>query len=83
LEGPFESEFELLAFEDAARDVAAEDLRLDALPVLRLEALVLFALVLFGLLREAPLFALDPFELVDPDFRFVWERELAWAIAPP
>ena len=26
---------------------------------------------------------LDPFEVLDPDFRLVWERELAWAIAPP
>jgi hypothetical protein len=76
------------------RDEAAEDRRLDALAVLRLDALPLF-----GLLREADdlprelaallfdevlrLFGLEPFERVDPDFRFVWERELAWAIAPP
>jgi hypothetical protein len=76
------------------RDEAAEDLRLDALAVLRLDALPLF-----GLLREADdlprelapllfdevlrLFGLEPFELVDPDFRLVRERELAWAIAPP
>jgi hypothetical protein len=33
------------------------------------------------LLREADW--LGPFELVDPDLRLVWERELAWAIAPP
>ena len=93
MDGPFEPEFELLAFEFVEReegvlrlpeeelrlrDDAAEAPRLDALPVLRLDALVLL-----GLLREALLFEPDPFELVDPVFRLVWERALAWAIPPP
>jgi len=57
----------------------AEEERLLA-GVLRLfvpEALPLFvpeALVVFGL---------DPFELLDVDFRLLVERELAWAMSPP
>jgi hypothetical protein len=72
------------------RDDAAEDRRLDALAVLRLDALALFGLLREAedLLREAEDLlrepdGLDPFEVVDPDFRLVWERDLAWAIAPP
>jgi hypothetical protein len=80
--------------EPRPRDEAAEDRRLDALAVPRLDALELFGLLREAedllreaedLLREAEdlAFGLDPFELVDPDFRLLWERELAWAIAPP
>jgi hypothetical protein len=77
--------------EPRLRDDAAEDRRLDALAVLRLDALALFGLLREAegfprdaddfpreaddLLREAD--GLDPFERVDPDFRLVWERELA------
>jgi hypothetical protein len=72
------------------RDDADEGRRLDALAVLRPDVLALF-----GLLREADALLRDavdllrdadwpdPFELVDPDFRLLWERELAWAITPP
>jgi hypothetical protein len=62
----------------------AEDLLREAEDLLREPAALPFEEVLRLLLLEALLlFGLGPFELVDPDFLFVWERELAWAIAPP
>ena len=64
---------------ELAERLLAEDERLLA-GVLRLfvpEALLLFA-------REAlVVLGLDPFELLDADFLFVVERELAWAMSPP
>ena len=68
--------------EDLLRE--AEDLPRDAEDLLREPAALPFDEVLRLLLLDALLlFGLGPFELVDPDVRFVWERELAWAIAPP
>jgi hypothetical protein len=65
----------LLAPEDRDDELRPPD---DADAVRLLDALPLFALVL----PELPFLALDPFELLD-DLRFVPERALLWAMAPP
>jgi hypothetical protein len=76
-----------LALGFRAPELDDEGRLLAALAVLRVDALAVFGLLreadalpreVDALLREA-----DPFELVVPDFRLLWERELAWAIAPP
>jgi hypothetical protein len=65
----------LLAPEDRDDELRPRD---DADAVRLLDALPLLALVL----PELPSLALDPFELLD-DLRFVPERALLWAMAPP
>jgi hypothetical protein len=98
LEVPFELELRALppVLRDEELRLPDDELRLrdDADAERRLDALVLLGLLReledfvpeplrLLLLEELRLLGLDPFELRELCFRFVCERVLAWAIAPP